>query len=272
MSHVYVGTSGFSYKDWVGPVYPPDLPKGEWLTYYAHTLGLDACELNFSFYRMPAARTLHQMAQKVPPGFRFTLKATRLFSHDRAAEERDWDTFREALRPLEESQTLGCVLVQFPYSFHNTPENRAYLEVIRDHWPDLPLVVEFRNRGWVNDLTFQLLRRLEMGFCCVDQPDFPNLIPPVAVVTGPVGYVRFHGRNRAKWWHHEYAWERYDYEYSEDELREWVPKIRRMSEEARVVYLFANNHYSGKAVRTAQQLRLLLGLSDTDHAGDTENR
>ena len=256
---LYIGTSGFSYDDWVGPVYPPDLPKSEWLAYYATELGLNACELNFTFYRLPSATTLAQLAAKVPTGFRFTLKATRVFTHERdQATAQDWVAFRRVLSPLEEQGKFGCVLVQFPYSFHNTPENRAYLETVRQHWPDLPLVVEFRNRGWVNDTTFDLLRRLEMGFCCVDQPRFRNLIPPIAVVTGPVAYVRFHGRNREKWWQHEHAWERYDYEYSREELLEWVPKIRQMQEEAQVTYLFANNHYRGKAVRTAQQLQMLL--------------
>ncbi len=256
---LYIGTSGFSYEDWVGPVYPPHLPKSDWLTYYATELGLNACELNFTFYRLPSYHTLLQLALKVPSGFHFTLKATRIFTHEREeAQEKDWEAFLRALSPLEDEDKFGCVLAQFPYSFHNTPENRAYLHVIRDHWPDLPLVVEFRNRGWVNEAVFNLLRTLNMGFCCVDQPRFRNLIPPIAVVTAPIAYVRFHGRNRDKWWHHEHAWERYDYEYSEEELQEWVPKIKWMQEEAQVVYLFANNHYRGKAVRTAQQLKLLL--------------
>ena len=240
-------------------MHPPDLPKSEWLSYYAEQLGLNACELNFTFYRMPTARTLDQLAQKVPPGFHFTLKATRIFTHDRNATEEDWQAFRRALHPLQMEDKFGCVLVQFPYSFHNTPENRVYLKVIRDHWRDIPLVVEFRNREWVRDEVFDLLRTLNMGFCSVDQPRFRNLIPPIAVVTSSIGYVRFHGRNYEKWWEHEEAWQRYDYDYSEEELREWVPKIREMQEQADVVYLFANNHYRGKAVRTAQMLKQLLG-------------
>ncbi len=259
MAQIYVGTSGFSYEDWVGPVYPPDLPKSEWLTYYATELGLNACELNFTFYRMPNHYTLIQLADKVPPGFRFTLKAPRMFTHEREqAQEEDWNTFRRVLHPLEEEDKFGCVLVQFPYSFHNTPENRDYLRGIREHWPDLPLVVEFRNRGWVHESVFTLLRELNMGFCGVDQPRFRNLILPIAVVTSDIGYVRFHGRNKDKWWHHEHAWERYDYAYSKEELMEWVPKIREMSEHAKVIYLFANNHYRGKAVQTAQLLQSLL--------------
>lgn len=260
MAEFYIGTSGFSYDDWVGPVYPPDLPKSEWLTYYATVLGFNACELNFSFYTMPSVRTLAQLAQKVPFDFRFTVKAPQVFTHDRNASDEDWEKFRRVLRPLELDEKLGCVLVQFPYSFHNTPENRAYVEEIRHRWPDLDLVVEFRNREWVKDDVFAWLRELRIGFCCVDQPRFRNLIPPIAVVTAPIAYVRFHGRNKEKWWQHEHPWERYDYEYSPEELQEWVPKIQRMAEEASVVYLFANNHYRGKAVRTAQMLAQMLRL------------
>lgn len=259
MAVLYVGTSGFSYEDWVGPVYPPDLPKSEWLAYYATTLGLNACELNFTFYRMPGLRTMVQLAQKVPPGFRFTLKAPRIFTHERGdVHPEDWTTFQQVLRPLQEEDKFGCVLVQFPYSFHNTPENRAYLQRVRDRWPDLPLVVEFRNRQWARAEVYEFLRALNMGFCSVDQPAFRNLLPREAILTSDIGYVRFHGRNREKWWHHEHAWERYDYEYTREDLLEWVPKIRRMSEQAQAVYLFANNHYRGKAVRTAQMLLSLL--------------
>lgn len=263
MTQTYVGTSGFSYEDWVGPVYPPDLPKSQWLAYYARELGFNACELNFSFYRLPAGRTLTQLAEKVPAGFHFTLKATNVFTHDRSASDEDWEAYRQAIRPLEAADKFGCVLVQFPYRFHNTRENREYLRLVRERWPDLPLVVEFRNREWVKEEVFQLLQELEMGFCCVDQPRFRNLIPPVAVLAGPIGYVRFHGRNREKWWHHEHAWERYDYQYSDEELMEWVPKVQKMQQQAEAVYLFANNHYAGKAVNTAQRLQHLLGLVET---------
>jgi len=264
MSRLYIGTSGFSYDDWVGPVYPPDLPKSDWLNYYAEELGFNACELNFSFYRIPGARTLDQLAQKVPGGFHFTLKATRIFTHDRNATDKDWDAFRRAVSPLQLEDKFGCVLIQFPYSFHNTPENQAYLRTFREHWSDLPLVVEFRNRKWINEEVFDLLRQLDMGFCSVDQPRFHNLVPPVAVVTGSIGYVRFHGRNYKKWWTHEEAWERYDYEYSEEELMEWVPKIQHMQEQTQAMYLFANNHYQGKAVKTAQMLKTLLGQSPAE--------
>src|SRR5947209_15871083 len=131
--------------------------------------------------------------------------------------------FRAALEPLQESGCLGCVLGQFPWSFRNTPENRDALRRFREELDAIPGVVEFRNSGWAQEETFVLLRELGLGYCCVDEPGLKGLMPRVAVATSPIGYVRFHGRNAAKWWHHEHAFERYDYLYTEDELAEWVP-------------------------------------------------
>ncbi len=258
MAELYIGTSGFSYNDWVGPFYPPDLPKREWLSYYAREFR--ACELNFTYYRMPSPRTLAQMAAKVPPGFRFTLKAPDVLTHKREeATPEAFATFKAALRPLQDQGKFGCVLAQFPYSFRANAENRAHLARLREELADLPIVVEFRNRGWLTEETFELLRQLRLGFCCVDEPRLHGLIPPIARATADVAYVRFHGRNAAKWWQHEHAWERYDYRYTPEELSEWVPKVRTLAEQAQAVYLFANNHWQGQAVDTARQLRLLLG-------------
>jgi len=251
---ILVGTSGYSYDDWVGPFYPPGLPKREWLAYYGREFA--ACEVNFTYYRLPNPRTLAAMAEKTPPGFVFTIKASQELTHGREDPEPAFAAFAAGVQPLVDSGQLGCVLAQFPYSFHATPENRDYLQRFRDRLQSLPLVVEFRNRAWVVDETFDLLRELGLGYCCVDEPRLPGLIPPVAVATSPIAYVRFHGRNAQKWWRHEQAWQRYDYTYSEQELAEWQPKIRQLDAQADVTFVFANNHWQGQAVTTARQLRL----------------
>ncbi|HID90288.1 MAG TPA: DUF72 domain-containing protein [Anaerolineae bacterium] len=253
---ILIGTSGFSYDDWVGPVYPPDLPKQEWLSFYAREF--PTCELNFTFYRIPSPHTLARMTDKVPDGFLFSVKAFQGITHEREEPEPLVRRFVEALRPLQEEGKFACVLVQFPYSFRATEENRDYLRRLRDGFGDLPVVVEFRRREWVSQRTFDDLRALRFGFCCVDQPRLRGLIPPVAVATGPVAYVRFHGRNAAKWWRHEEAWERYDYAYSDEELKEWVPKIRQLDAEASLTLVYMNNHWRGQAVGTARQLRKLM--------------
>ena len=253
---VLVGTSGFSYKDWVGPVYPADLPKQEWLSFYAGEF--KTCELNFSYYRIPNARTLASMAVKVGEGFQFAIKAYKGITHEREEPEPQMREFTQALAPLIDADKFACVLAQFPHSFHADLVNRDYLKRVREGFGDLPVVVEFRSRDWITDQTFDELRALDLGFCCVDQPQFDSLVPPVAVATGSVAYVRFHGRNYKKWWRHDEAWERYDYSYSDDELMEWVGKIRQLDEESPLTLVYMNNHWQGQSVGTARQLQMLL--------------
>ena len=253
---ILIGTSGFSYKDWVGPYYPEKLPKKDWLAFYAREF--KTCELNFTYYRLPNAQTLERMAAKVPADFVFTLKASGELTHQRTDNEAAFAQFVAALAPLIEAGKFGCVLAQFPYSFHATEANRDYLRFLREHLEDLPVVVEFRNAKWLTAENSALLRENHLGFCCVDEPRLKGLIPPVAEVTAETAYVRFHGRNAQKWWRHDEAWERYDYTYSDEELSEWVPKIKDLAGQAEKTFIFANNHWQGQAVGTARQLTMLL--------------
>lgn len=253
---IYIGTSGFSYTDWVGPYYPADLEKKDRLAFYAQEF--KALEINFTYYRMPNARTLAGMARNVPSDFLFTVKATQEMTHTRDADAARFPQFIAALQPLIDQRKLGAVLAQFPSSFHNTGGNVDYLKAFRAYWGDLPVVVEFRNAQWLTEETFALLREQRLGFCCVDEPHLQGLLPPIAEVTSPIAYVRFHGRNAQKWWQHEQAYERYDYTYSQAELEEWTPRIQKLNQAAETVFVFANNHYRGQGINTARQLRLIL--------------
>jgi uncharacterized protein YecE (DUF72 family) len=251
---IRLGTSGFSYDDWVGPVYPADLPKRDWLAYYAREC--DTVELNVTYYRVPDHRTVQGWVDRTPPDFLFSVKAHQDLTHER--KDPDFGGFVQSLAPLRESGKLACVLAQFPYSFHPGQRSREYLKVLREGLSELPVVVEFRDRAWVQEDMQQLLRQLELGFCCVDEPALPGLMPPVVWASGPVGYVRFHGRNAAKWWEHEQAWERYDYSYTEEELREWLPRLHELERAAPVVLAYANNHYRGQSLQALRLLRQLL--------------
>jgi uncharacterized protein YecE (DUF72 family) len=181
---IYIGTSGFSYDDWVGPYYPEGLDKKDWLAFYAREF--KALEINYTYYRLPHARALAGMARRVPADFRFTIKATQEMTHTRDADPALFQQFVDALKPLTDAQKFGAVLAQFPASFHNTRENVDYLKAFRERWRDLPLVIEFRNAQWLTDETFALLRDQQSGFCCVDEPRLKGLIPPVAEVTSNV--------------------------------------------------------------------------------------
>lgn len=252
---LYFGTSGFSYNDWVGNFYPRGMPRREWLSYYAREF--NALELNFTFYALPKLSVLEAMIDKTGEGFLFSVKANQDMTHQRQHNEGVFPAFVYMLQPFIEADKLGCVLAQFPYSFGFSRQNWDYLESFRERLGDLPVVVEFRNAQWLRPEVFDWLSRRNLGFCCVDEPQLPKLLPPLAEVTSNIGYVRFHGRNAAKWWQHEHAYERYDYTYSAEELKDWLPKIGKLNSLAERTFIFANNHWRGQAIGTIRQLRLM---------------
>ncbi len=254
---IKIGTSGFSYPDWIGTVYPPGLSERQHLAFYAQEFS--TVEINMTYYRVPDVATVQGWIRKTPEGFLFSVKAHQDLTHGREAP--DFAAFVAAVQPLAEAGRLACVLAQFPYSFHPTPANRNYLKRLRDGLDGLPAVVEFRHAGWVNQATYDLLAGLGLGFCCVDEPQLRGLMPPVAIATGPIAYVRFHGRNSAKWYNHQEAWERYNYTYSTAELSEWVPRLRQLDAKAELTLVYFNNHYAGQAVRGARDLGQLLLIS-----------
>jgi len=267
---IRVGTSGFKFDDWKGSFYPDSIKQKDWLSYYGRRF--DCLEVNASYYRLFHPATFVHMANKVPENFAFTVKAYRTLTHEPGSEnEEDFDTFLTSLAPLVEAEKFGCVLAQFPTSFHNTPGNRGYLADFCGRFQEHPLVVEFRNREWVKDEVFEFLRDRGVGWCAVDEPQFRSLMPPIVRATSPVGYVRFHGRNYKTWWKGDKK-TRYDYLYSEDELREWVPKIQQLDGETDVVYVFMNNCFGGQAAKNAVDMQHLLGLEPqlaaTDVAGE----
>ena len=201
---------------------------------------------------------MKSLVNKTGDGFLFSVKANREITHVRQSGEEASRAFVSILQPLVAAGKLGCVLAQFPYSFGFNPVNRDYLQRLSDWLQGYPLVIEFRNSAWLNSETHKWMIARGIGFCCVDEPELPRLMPPVAEVTNETGYIRFHGRNAARWWEHEHAWERYDYSYSCRELEQWLPKIRLISSAAKNTFIFANNHWRGQAVDTIRQVRSML--------------
>lgn len=251
-----MGTSGFSYNDWVGPFYPSGMPKKDWLLYYSREF--NTCEINATYYTLLKPAIMESMAKKTGNDFLFTVKANQQMTHERDNNAEVFKVFREMLTPLIDRGKMGCVLAQFPNSFRFGARNRDYVESFRERMGNLPIVIEFRNAGWLREDVFGWLSRQELSFCCVDEPRLPNLLPPIAKATSKIAYVRFHGRNEEKWWKHEHAYERYDYSYSSEELEEWLPKIRNLDQTAEKTFVFANNHWRGQAVSTIRQLKMML--------------
>lgn len=254
---IYIGTAGFSYQDWRGAFYPHDQDKKYMLEYYSSRFPV--VEVNSTWHAIPSPRTLHSMAGRTPDHFRFIVKAYQGLTHKYRDNHDDFRRFLEVIRPLEDYGKLACVLAQFPWGFKNTSANRDYLRRFRELMPGRDLTVEFRNESWITEEVLELLRELDMGFCCVDEPRLKGLVRPHVIVTSRIGYVRFHGRNYETWWdRNRESWERYDYLYGEDELREWVPGILELDEKTECTYVIFNNHYRGKAPRNAVMLAGLL--------------
>ena len=254
---IYIGTSGYSYQDWVGPFYPEGTDKRKFLDHYARSFR--CVEVNYTYYRMPNARTLGAMSAKTGDDFRFVVKANQEMTHQREGDKTEtFAEFNAALAPLLEQDKLGCVLAQFPSSFKCAKPNVKYLSSFAELMGEVPVVVEFRHRSWDREDTYEFLRKRGLGFCCVDQPQFDTLMPPVARATSTIGYARFHGRNYEKWWKHDEAWERYNYLYTKEELGEWVGKVAALAEETEDTYVFFNNHYNAQAVQNATDFADLL--------------
>lgn len=262
MGRILVGTSGFSYSDWRGVFYPDSVKPGNMLSYYAMHFPL--VELDFSYYQMPNHKTIAGMERKTPDDFIFCVKAHRSMTHEFSRnpelDREAFRTFRTAMEPLQQNGKLGCILFQFPWGFKNTPENIHYLRFVRDEFPDSELVIEFRNADWIRADVITFLKKESLGFCCVDEPDLKGLLPKVVGATSKLGYLRFHGRNKEKWWKNTQPWERYNYLYSRKELEEWQPKILKLSSATQRSFVLFNNCHAGQAVINARMLQELLGL------------
>lgn len=256
-SQVLIGTSGYSYEDWRGRFYPDRIKRKDMLTYYAGEFPFT--EINSTYYTLPSPKAFESLAERTPPDFIFTVKACKTLTHERRGDiKSNAQKFLNVLNPILECGKLGAVLLQFPYSFKNTMENRAYLCNIRELMRNVPLAVEFRHSSWDIMPVDEFLKTMQIARVSVDLPGLKNLPVPAVSVTAPIAYVRFHGRNAATWWNHEKSYERYDYLYSEEELREWVPRVRRAWAEAKVTFIAFNNHFNSHAIINARMFKTLL--------------
>jgi uncharacterized protein YecE (DUF72 family) len=254
---IRVGTAGWSYPDWKGQVYPAKPLRGfDQLAYLAQYV--DAVEINSTFYRIPEPKTAESWVARVSNSahFMFTAKLWQGFTHTREATAKDELAFHQGIAPLHEAGRLGAVLLQFPYAFHQTPENCAYLRRLMEAFHTYPLVLEVRHRSWDRAEAFAFLQELGLGFCNIDQPQVSYSIGLTRVVTSPIGYLRLHGRNTAMWFAEGVgSAARYDYRYTTAELGEIIEAVEVISRRARDTYLIANNHFRGQAALNALELR-----------------
>jgi uncharacterized protein YecE (DUF72 family) len=258
---IRVGPAGWSYKDWEGIVYPEKPGKKfdplEYLSRF-----FDTIEVNSSFYRPPAPSTTRSWANRVAANkqFTFTAKLHRVFTHERGkATKDDEKAFREGIDVLAKAGKLGSVLLQFPWSFKNTADDRIYLGKLLERFRQYPLVVEVRHASWNNEEVYEWFEERGVGVCNIDQPLFSKSIRPQALTTSPVGYVRLHGRNYQNWFREKAPRdERYNYLYSVDELDPWLVRIKQVAKQTRETYVITNNHFRGQAVVNAVEIKAAL--------------
>jgi uncharacterized protein YecE (DUF72 family) len=258
---IRIGTSGYSFDDWHGPFYPPGLARGKRLDFYVRYFR--AVEINSTYYRMPHPAVMFQIVKKAPEEFRFMVKLHQDVTHKNLSDPSHFDAYFQVLRPFEEAGKFHGALAQFPWSFQRSRDNVDHLRRIRERMGERPVYVEFRHESWAREETFQELRDQHLGFCVVDEPRMKGLFPPVVRETNGTGYVRFHGRNAQHWWGGDRDL-RYSYNYSDQELMDWVKALRDLDSTTTDTYLFFNNCHAGRAAVNAMRMSKLLNEVQVD--------
>ncbi|MBI5648403.1 MAG: DUF72 domain-containing protein [Ignavibacteriae bacterium] len=243
---IFIGTSGYSYDDWVGPYYPLGTKRPQMLDF--HQQFYPAIELNYTYYSMPRPSTLFQIRNKAPHA-RFSVKAHQSITHERRAIREDWRMFADSLQVFSDTGQLAAVLFQFPSSFRCTPENFVYLDTLCEYFEALPIVFELRHAGWHTESTVEYARHRRIALSSVDAPHLPGLTSNVLYPSRRIAYYRLHGRNAFNWFEGDNT-TRYDYTYTEQEIEEIVRNILALAQYSEHVYVFGNNHPRAQAIDT----------------------
>ena len=243
---IYLGTSGWSYKDWVGPFYLSE--EESKLAYYSKIF--DTAEIDSTFYAYPTKGTVYGWLKYTRPEFVYSAKLPRLITHKKKMDvkqgvEEDLNKFCELMKPLLLEGKLACLLIQFPPGLkYDLSKLEGFLAILPK---EFRFAVEFRDASWLRKETYSLLESYNVAYTIVDEP----LLPPEVHVTADIAYFRWHGRGERLW---------YNYRYEEDELKPWIPKIKEAAEQTKAVYGYFNNHFHGYAVENCLQILEMLGV------------
>ena len=263
---VWIGCSGWSYPDWVGPFYPDGMAADEYLAWYAGRFPI--VEVDSSFYRVPSAGMVRGWRDRTPDEFRFVLKVPQAITHQKQLRdcEADVATFVAAIKPL--GGKLTAALLQLGYfnkgAFASLDAFLDVLDPFLSRWPiaDVPLAVEVRNPRWVTPQLAEVLRDHGASFTLTDQtwmPPMAEVLDRIDPVTGPLGLVRLLG-DREAMERITTKWDSVVLDRSAD-LDATAGIVASMA--ARVpVAVFANNHYAGHSPATARDLRARLHLPE----------
>jgi uncharacterized protein YecE (DUF72 family) len=285
---IRIGTASWTDKTLLASGWYPDEAKDaeSRLQYYASRFPL--VEVDSTYYTPPSERNSRYWAERTPDGFLFNIKAFSLFTEhptrvaalykdlrpetdkrnvylkdlDPKVVDEVWERFLAALQPLSDAGKLGAILLQFPQWFPAGPRNREYILQCRERCAPHQVCVEFRQESWLSEKnrerTLDFLRSYALPYVCVDMPQgFSSSIPPVLSATADLAVLRFHGHNDDGWNSGD-IYKRFGYLYSEEEMREWAPKVAQLGESAGETHVLLNNCYRNYAQTNARQLADLL--------------
>jgi len=252
LNNILLGTSGWSYRDWIGPFYK----KKDKSMLSTYTKVFKTVEIDSTFYRYPSKGMAMGWLKYSPTDFVFVAKLPKLITHEKRLSldqgvEDDLRRFCELMEPLHLNGKLGCMLIQLP------PRFGFDLDLVEDFFNILPtnirFAVEFRDLSWMRDETWRLLKKYQVAYTIVDEP----LLPPEVHITSKIAYFRWHGKGTRPW---------YNYRYSIDELQPWIPQVKEASSRVETVYGYFNNHYHGYAVENCLQVLEMMGASTPEQA------
>jgi len=287
---IRIGTASWTDPGFIADWYPPKLPASARLRWYAGQF--DYVEVNATFYAIPAARTVERWCVETPDDFIFDVKLPKLLSRhrmeskflppdlrSRVSSERGCVTrtpeserlvvqrFLRELRPLSDAKKLGVFLLQLSPAFQPREHQLMELDSVRELLAPHQVAVELRHRDWVTGAqlprTLDYFRERHVTLVLVDAPQSEHftVMPEINCVTNPaLGYFRAHGRNEQGYIRGRSVAERFDYEYSDEEVRAMAERLRGLSNEVQALRIVANNNRSNFAPKLAKKLRELLGL------------
>lgn len=255
---ISVGVAGWSYPDWNGFVYTGKIrDKLRFVAGY-----VDLVEINSTFYRPPDACTVQSWVQRTSdlPDFYFTAKLHQEVTHEGKIGADMVRAFREGFAPMTDAGRLKHLLAQFRYDFADTPDHRKHVEGIRESFGAIAeLVLELRHVSWQQPATLDYLEALGVTVANLDYPMAGNSFSLQECRVGTNGYLRLHGRNAAAWFDKKAGRDQtYNYLYSQGELDGLRDRAVSLARSFRSLTIVANNHYEGKEVANALQLKAML--------------
>jgi uncharacterized protein YecE (DUF72 family) len=258
--NLHIGPSGWYRADWIANVYPKPASRG-WHPLDILSRHVNMAEIDQTFDEPLKPEIARLYAKKVErnPDFLFTALMGRSFTYDRNLDEDSVEAWKAGLRPLARARRLGAVVMQFPWAFRFSEENRQFLIRLRRAFHEFPLAAEMRHESWLRDEAVTTLVDYRIGFVNVDQPQFFRAMPPASLLTSGVAVVRMHGRQNPEAFREFNARPDNGYFYNLAELLEWKPRLERLTGYASRVLVSTTNSAGGRAMVNALQLREISG-------------